>query len=134
MRSIIEVKNIGKRYNINHQKGGYVALRDVLSNIARSPARWFGGKVKAAMGLENPNDFWALKDINFKVEQGEVLGIIGRNGAGKSTLLRIVNGLIKPDQGRVRVRGKVDALIALGAAILARDRPNPSRYRSNEMR
>lgn len=62
-------------------------------------------------------EFWAVKDINFELRRGECLGLIGHNGAGKSTLLKILNGLIKPDAGKVTIRGKVGALIELGAGF-----------------
>lgn len=62
-------------------------------------------------------EFWAVHDISFEVRRGEVLGLLGHNGAGKTTLLRILNGLIKPDHGRVELRGRVGALIALGAGF-----------------
>lgn len=62
-------------------------------------------------------EFWAVQDISFEVRRGEVLGLLGHNGAGKTTLLRILNGLIKPDHGRVELRGRVGALIALGAGF-----------------
>jgi len=116
MNSIIEVTNLGKKYNIGERQG-YVALRDVLANIARSPARWFGGKVKAAIGRDNPSEFWALKDVNFKVEQGEVLGIIGRNGAGKSTLLKILSQITPPTTGEIRLRGRVGSLLEVGTGF-----------------
>ena len=61
--------------------------------------------------------FWALKDINFKVEQGETLGIIGENGAGKSTVLKLIAGLLKPDRGEVKIQGKVSGLLELGAGF-----------------
>jgi lipopolysaccharide transport system ATP-binding protein len=62
-------------------------------------------------------EFWALQDVNFELRRGECLGLIGHNGAGKSTLLRILNGLIKPDAGRIEIHGQVGALIALGAGF-----------------
>ena len=64
-----------------------------------------------------PKEFWSVRDVSFEVRRGEVLGLLGHNGAGKTTLLRILNGLIKPDAGRVELRGRVGALIALGAGF-----------------
>lgn len=64
-----------------------------------------------------PKEFWALKDVNFELRRGECLGLIGRNGAGKTTLLRMLNGLIKPDQGRIEMHGRIGALIALGSGF-----------------
>ena len=64
-----------------------------------------------------PEEFWAVNDVSFELRRGECLGLIGRNGAGKTTLLRMLNGLIKPDKGRIEMRGRVGALIALGAGF-----------------
>lgn len=64
-----------------------------------------------------PDEFWAVNDVSFEVRRGECLGLIGRNGAGKTTLLRMLNGLIKPDHGRIEMHGRVGALIALGAGF-----------------
>jgi len=63
------------------------------------------------------NEFWALNDISFELKRGECLGLIGPNGAGKSTLLKMLNGLIKPDKGRITLHGRVGALIELGAGF-----------------
>jgi lipopolysaccharide transport system ATP-binding protein len=64
-----------------------------------------------------PEEFWAVKDVSFELKRGECLGMIGRNGAGKTTFLRMLNGLVKPDQGRIEMRGRIGALIALGAGF-----------------
>lgn len=64
-----------------------------------------------------PAEFWANSDLNFEVKRGECLGLIGHNGAGKSTLLKMLNGLIRPDKGRIEMRGRVGALIELGAGF-----------------
>jgi lipopolysaccharide transport system ATP-binding protein len=71
-----------------------------------------GGK-----GELRKDEFWAVKDISFELKRGECLGLIGHNGAGKTTLLRILNGLVKLDQGRIEMRGRLGALIALGAGF-----------------
>jgi ABC-type polysaccharide/polyol phosphate transport system ATPase subunit len=74
---------------------------------------------KALDSPKSPPSDWvyALKDVSFEVKRWEVLGIIGRNGAGKTTLLKMLNGLIKPDRGTITMRGRVGALIALGAGF-----------------
>ena len=64
-----------------------------------------------------PKEFWAVRDISFELRRGECLGLIGHNGAGKSTLLKILNGLINPDEGKITIKGRVGALIELGAGF-----------------
>ena len=78
--------------------------------------------IKGFLGIERSeelrkDEFWAVNDINFEVRRGECLGLIGHNGAGKSTLLKMLNGLIRPDKGRIEMHGKVGALIELGAGF-----------------
>jgi lipopolysaccharide transport system ATP-binding protein len=78
---------------------------------------------KSSSGLVTPEaslregEFFAVKDVSFELRRGECLGLIGHNGAGKTTLLKILNGLIKPDSGSITMRGRVGALIALGAGF-----------------
>lgn len=116
MEPIIEVKNLGKKYNIGERQI-YVALRDVLMNIFRSPLKWLGTKKETICQKERPGDFWALKDVNFTVNQGEMLGIIGRNGAGKSTLLKILTQITPPTTGEVRLKGRVGSLLEVGTGF-----------------
>lgn len=117
MNNIIEVRNLGKKYTINHQRGGYVALRDILTGILKSPLRFLKKKAKEIAGIDTKEDFWALKDVNFTIEPGEVVGIIGRNGAGKSTLLKILTGITPPTTGEIKMRGKVASLLEVGTGF-----------------
>jgi len=117
MDSIIEVKNISKRYNITHQKGGYVALRDVITNVAKKPFKFLKHKAKVVVGKADKEEFWALKDINFTVRRGEAIGIIGANGAGKSTLLKILSQITPPTTGEIKIKGKVASLLEVGTGF-----------------
>src|SRR3990167_3451908 len=94
----IEIKNIGKKYNINHQRGGYITLRETIMDVVRSPLKSIKAKVKQVVGIDQKEEFWALTGVSFNVKKGEIIGIIGPNGAGKSTLPRI---LISPVVGGV---------------------------------
>lgn len=117
MQPIIEIKGISKKYNITHQRGGYIALRDVLTNVFKNPFRFAQHKVKQAVGLETKEEFWALKDINLEIKKGEIIGIIGRNGAGKSTLLKILTRITPPTEGEIIMRGKVASLLEVGTGF-----------------
>ncbi len=117
MQPIIEVKNLGKRYLISHERGRYVTLRDVLANVMRRPFAFAKTKAKRAVGLEKREDFWALKNVSFKVDKGEVIGIIGRNGAGKSTLLKILSQITPPTEGEIVLRGRVGSLLEVGTGF-----------------
>ena len=117
MEPIISIEGIGKKYNIVHQRGGYVALRDVLMNVIRSPFQFLKKKTKQIAGIETREDFWALKNINFEVKKGEVIGIIGRNGAGKSTLLKILSQITPPTEGEIKIRGRVGSLLEVGTGF-----------------
>jgi lipopolysaccharide transport system ATP-binding protein len=117
MEDIIEIQNISKRYNITHQRGRYIALRDVLASMIAHPFKFARNKAKELIGKEKKEEFWALKDINLKVKRGEVIGIIGRNGAGKSTLLKILSRITPPTEGRAILRGTVSSLLEIGTGF-----------------
>lgn len=117
MTPIIEVKNLSKKYNINHFNGRYVALRDILSQITKSPFSFLKHKTKQILGKIKREEFWALKDINFEIQKGEVVGIIGKNGAGKSTLLKILSQITPPTTGEIKLRGRVGSLLEVGTGF-----------------
>lgn len=117
MTPIIEVKGVGKQYKITHERGGYIALRDVIANIARKPFSFIKHKAMTATGLAKKEEFWALKNVGFTVEKGEVIGIIGRNGAGKSTLLKILSRITEPSEGEITMRGSVGSLLEVGTGF-----------------
>jgi len=114
---IIEVSNISKKYNIVHQKGdGYITLRDVLTNFTKHPFKSAKNIIKQKLGI-GIEEFWALKDINFSVKKGEILGIIGPNGAGKSTLLKILSQITPPTTGEIKMKGRVGSLLEVGTGF-----------------
>jgi ABC-2 type transport system ATP-binding protein/lipopolysaccharide transport system ATP-binding protein len=88
----------------------YRAPSERIHSIKEYAIRWVQGKIKH-------REFWALKDVNLSVAQGESLGLIGHNGAGKSTLLKLIARVLRPTQGRVRVRGNVAPLLEFGAGF-----------------
>ncbi len=117
MEPIIEIKNLGKRYKINHEKGKYIALRDVLANIFRKPFSFIKDKTKNFAGINTKEDYWALKGVNLEINRGEIVGIIGKNGAGKSTLLKILSQITPPTEGEAIIKGKVGSLLEVGTGF-----------------
>lgn len=113
----IEIKNIGKKYNINHQRGSYLTLREVIMNIVKSPIKSAKSKIKQVVGFDQKEDFWALSDVNLEVKRGEIIGIIGPNGAGKSTLLKILSQITPPTNGEIKIRGRVGSLLEVGTGF-----------------
>lgn len=107
--TLIKVENVSKKFCRSLKKSLWYGLQDLGNELI---GRRHGGD-----GGLRDGEFWAVKNVSFEVKRGECLGLIGHNGAGKTTLLRMLNGLIKPDSGRIEMHGHVGALIALGAGF-----------------
>ncbi|MCR8666371.1 ABC transporter ATP-binding protein [Aestuariibaculum sp. M13] len=104
---LVRVEGVSKKFAKSLKKSLLYGVHDLWHGILQKPK---------TDGLR-PDEFWAVKDVSFELRRGECLGLIGHNGAGKSTLLKILNGLINPDDGVVTMKGRVGALIELGAGF-----------------
>jgi lipopolysaccharide transport system ATP-binding protein len=113
---LVRVEHVQKKFCRSLKKSLWYGVQDICSEF--NP---FVPKIDYP--TENPDsqlrpgEFWAVDDLSFEVRRGECLGLIGHNGAGKTTLLKMLSGLIKPDRGRIKMRGRVGGLIALGAGF-----------------
>ena len=118
-RVSIEVANLGKQYHIGGPQKKYHRLTDQLTDMALAPIRRAGNILRGhASGAAELNEtIWAIRDINFQINPGEVVGIIGRNGAGKSTLLKILSGITDPTEGYADLYGRVGSLLEVGTGF-----------------
>jgi lipopolysaccharide transport system ATP-binding protein len=112
MKPIIKVEGLGKRYRIGAQQSPYGSLRETLAGAVRAPLRLW-----QRASNEAQSTFWAVKDVSFEVQPGEVVGIIGRNGAGKSTLLKLLSRITEPTAGRIELYGRVGSLLEVGTGF-----------------
>lgn len=98
---VIRVENVGMKFNLSKEKVD--SLKEYIIKSLKHELEY--------------NEFWALKDVNFSMEKGDRLGILGLNGAGKSTLLKVIAGVFKPTEGKVTRKGKIAPLLELGAGF-----------------
>ena len=120
MTTAISVKNISKQYKIGaaQQKFKYGMFRDVIMDTLTTPVRLYRAlRGQGMRGTSGISMIWALDDVSFDLEEGKVLGIVGRNGAGKSTLLKILSRVTEPTKGTVTVRGRVGSLLEVGTGF-----------------
>jgi ABC-2 type transport system ATP-binding protein len=101
MPPIIELDHVALRYRLGRQR---------IPSIKEYAIHFMRGSLVY-------EDLWALRDVDFSIAQGEVVGIVGRNGAGKSTLLKVISGILKPTRGRVTVRGRGSPRLELGTRV-----------------
>jgi len=105
---LVKVEGVSKKFCKNLKRSMLYGLQDIAKNMIGVPLK--SDNLRSA-------EFWSVDNVSFEIRRGECLGLIGPNGAGKSTLLKILNGIISPDKGRVEIRGKVSALIEVGAGF-----------------
>lgn len=107
--ALIKVEGVSKKFCRSLKRSLWYGIQDLGKELS--------GKRHGGNGELRKDEFWAVRDVSFELKRGECLGLIGPNGAGKSTLLKMLNGLIKPDQGKITLHGRVGALIELGAGF-----------------
>jgi lipopolysaccharide transport system ATP-binding protein len=110
----IHVDSLGKLYRIG-ERARYHTLRERLTGGLTAPARWFRSNGLGKSG--DPSHFWALRNVSFDMQQGEVLGLIGRNGAGKTTLMKILSRVTQPTEGSAEIHGRVGSLLEVGTGF-----------------
>jgi len=118
--TVIHVEDLSKRYLLGQGGSKGDGLRHAIEGVVSAPFRWaarLGRSVTVKASTAENREFWALRDVNLRVNTGDVVGIIGRNGAGKSTMLKLLSRITEPTEGRIRMRGRVASLLEVGTGF-----------------
>jgi lipopolysaccharide transport system ATP-binding protein len=114
---LVRVEGVSKKFCRSLKRSLWYGLCDMAAELSPFEQNSRTGSRKAEDGDLRDGEFYAVREVSFELRRGECLGLIGHNGAGKTTLLKMLNGLIRPDRGRIEISGRVGALIALGAGF-----------------
>ena len=114
---VIRVEDLSKQYRIGGPQARYKTIRESLTEAVQAPFRRLSSVVRGQSSAVSNETIWALKDVSFQVQRGEVVGIIGRNGAGKTTLLKILSRITDPTEGQAEIHGRVGSLLEVGTGF-----------------
>src|SRR5262245_29067676 len=118
MAVAIRVKDLSKEYRIGLLTDRYKTLRESLATVLASPGRALRRRFRPRTARpEGDEQLWALRDVSFEVQTGEVVAVIGRNGAGKSTLLKVLARITTPTLGTAEIHGRIGSLLEVGTGF-----------------
>lgn len=117
--NVIEIEHLSKKYMISHEHQTSDSLKEILSNGLKNCLRsllMLKSKSSSAL-MSQSEEFWAIKDVDLSIQEGDRVALLGRNGAGKSTLLKILSRIVEPTTGRIKIKGRVSSLMEVGTGF-----------------